>query len=64
MITSPGALDVFARPVPLSPPEAAFDRALAPFRPSGPLRVRRASVEVAEQHHRRCSIASHSGLEL
>ena len=56
--------DVLAHPIPVPPAEAALDRALSPLRPRRPLRVRRARVEVAEQHHCRCSGASHPGLEL
>ena len=56
--------DVLAHPIPVPPAEAALDRALSPLRPRRPLRVRRARVQVAEQHHRRCAVASHSSLKI
>ena len=55
--------DVLAFAIPVPPSEAALDRALSPLRPRRPLCVWRAWVEVAEQHHSRRAVASHSGLE-
>ena len=54
---------MLARPIPVPPAEAALDRALSPLRPRRPLRVRRASVQVAEEHHGRRAVAGHPGLE-
>ena len=56
--------DVLAHAIPVPPSEAALDRALAPLRPRRPLGVWRARVEVAEQHHGRRAVASHSGLKI
>ena len=40
--------DVLAHAIPVPPAEAALDRALSPLRPSCPLGVWRARVEVTE----------------
>ena len=48
---------------PVPPAEAALGRALAPLGPRRPLRVGRARLQVAEQHHGRRAITGHGGLK-
>ena len=64
ILSLPAVFDMLAHSGPVPPAEAALGRALSPLGPRRPLRVGRARVQVAEQHHGRRAIAGHGGLKI